>query len=444
MSSKFPPDVSSLDIDICDRCNFACVYCYHHDMNGHIMPEKTIDSIVAAIPKTEKPFNINFFGGEPLLALDRIKYFVAKCEEAELNMTYGLTSNLSMLNDDIAAYMKDKGISIHCSIDGNAEIQDTQRPKHGGQPTSQIIEAKAKYALEITPNDSARMTILRKNLPHYFDSVKYMFNTLGFASCAPVLVAEEDWTKEDFALLEEQLKKTVEWVYTGLVRHKRWHSVKWIEKAKPASMKRGTQMCGAGMNNIAISLSGDMYPCHRFTRADGFGMFWLGNIHEDRWLIDFLGRRTLVNNLHNNDFEMCLHCPAFETCGGGCPHINVTSFGKEEKSDKYLPPYNYCEIKRRQHHWGTYLWRKLHQLRVKRERERIKKMAPVTKPSQKNTQEKKSYREMVMGAKEYNEFYKEQKSARELLISKFKKKTEPVLPKEVIGEDDEGCGSCGC
>lgn len=451
MASKLPPDVSSLDIDICDVCNFSCIYCYHHDMNGHRMPEKTIDTIVEAIPKTEKPFNINFFGGEPLLALDRIKYFIRKCEENDLNMKYGLTSNLSMLNDDIVAYMRYKKISIHCSIDGNPEIQDTQRPKHGGQPTSHIIESKVKYALKITPNDTVRMTILKKNLPHYYDSVKYMFNTLGFASCAPVLVAEENWSKEDWDVLDEQLRKTVDWVYTGLVRHKRWHNVKWIEKAKPASLKRSTQMCGAGLNNIAISLSGDMYPCHRFTRADNTGMYWLGNIHDKNWLVDFLSRRILINSLHDNNFEMCLHCPAFETCGGGCPHINVTSSGKgteEKEQHKYLPPYNYCEIKRRQHHWGTYFWRKIYQYKLNNERLKKLKVAPSQKPSQVTDKQKTSnYRDNFKGAEAYNEFYSEQKSARELLIAKFGKKNQKeqdVISKEVFQEEEGDCSTCSC
>ncbi len=76
-----------ITIDICCTwaCNFRCEYCYQHREQGksHSMPKEValasveyIKHIKASFP--EKEVILNFFGGEPLLAVDVITRFVRR------------------------------------------------------------------------------------------------------------------------------------------------------------------------------------------------------------------------------------------------------------------------------------------------------------------------------------------------------------------------------
>lgn len=60
-----------------EQCNFRCAYCYEKFKSGK-MSKETVDSIIKFLTKNARRFsvfNISWFGGEPLLALDIIEYF---------------------------------------------------------------------------------------------------------------------------------------------------------------------------------------------------------------------------------------------------------------------------------------------------------------------------------------------------------------------------------
>ena len=76
--------LNSLWINVAHTCNLACKYCFvnkgKYDNSGELMTlqvaEDKVEEWLINLDEKQKVFNVIFFGGEPLLNLDVIKYIV--------------------------------------------------------------------------------------------------------------------------------------------------------------------------------------------------------------------------------------------------------------------------------------------------------------------------------------------------------------------------------
>jgi uncharacterized protein len=104
--------------------------------------------------------------------------------------------------------------------------------------------------------------------------------------------------------------------------------------------------CGVGKGRVAVSVSGDIYPCHRFAGHDDMKM---GNIAEYRveglndYHLDTVDNRT-----------KCLVCWARYLCGGGCLYNNKALTG-----DTRVPDDNYCTMVQRSIETALYMYSRL-------------------------------------------------------------------------------------
>ena len=82
----------------------------------------------------------------------------------------------------------------------------------------------------------------------------------------------------------------------------------------PCLAKRNTG-CGAGIEYVAVTPSGDIYPCHQFI---GQEEFYMGNIAGEL-RADISARFAKAQLRHK---QTCRECWARYFCGGGC-HANA-------------------------------------------------------------------------------------------------------------------------
>ena len=131
--------IRSVFLNLTDSCNYTCRYCFV-TQQPHFMPLSIakdgvrflIDNLerqYAATGREEKG-RITFFGGEPTLCYDSI--IVPLVEWVEENypnrITFGMTSNMSLLNEERYIWLKEHGVSLHFSCDGDEETQNYNRP----------------------------------------------------------------------------------------------------------------------------------------------------------------------------------------------------------------------------------------------------------------------------------------------------------------------------
>jgi uncharacterized protein len=146
ISQYFSPTRLRLLILPTEKCNFRCSYCYEDFALGRMTPD-VMDGIISLVKSrkdTLDQLDIDWFGGEPLLARDIIfniaKTLMEVCELNHIGYRSTITTNGYFLNESVTSELLRYGISnFQVSLDGPQEVHNAQRPTASGQPTFSVI-----------------------------------------------------------------------------------------------------------------------------------------------------------------------------------------------------------------------------------------------------------------------------------------------------------------
>ncbi|NFE59417.1 Cys-rich peptide radical SAM maturase CcpM [Clostridium botulinum] len=138
LSHYLENNVKLLTLQITQQCNFRCEYCaYSGDYlnRTHSNKKMSISTALKGIDflinhsKNNDTVNIAFYGGEPLLEFNFIKQCIEYAEKKAdgKNVTYSMTTNGSILNDEIVEFLYKHAVDLTISLDGPKEIHDIHR-----------------------------------------------------------------------------------------------------------------------------------------------------------------------------------------------------------------------------------------------------------------------------------------------------------------------------
>jgi len=166
---------------VTNRCNFKCRYCYVQPNNNDLdLTIETVDKIIKFISQTiksDQALIVNFHGGEPLLNFDVIIYFIEKCDSKFKNVSYGMTTNGYLLNDNIIEFIAKKfRFNLSISIDGMENTHEYNRVSLDGKRTHRLIMDNAKKLLYLNPGVRVRMTFDKENVDSLFENIKYVID----------------------------------------------------------------------------------------------------------------------------------------------------------------------------------------------------------------------------------------------------------------------------
>lgn len=147
-------------LELTESCNLRCGYCIfgsqfdqkrnHGDTN---MTEEIARAAIDYLEKHSKEdeIAITFYGGEPLLRFDLLKYSIDYAQRtiSRPNLYFSLTTNLTLVTEEIAVYLASvKNLSLVCSIDGPQEIHDSYRKDIKGNGSFDRAIRGLKYLVE--------------------------------------------------------------------------------------------------------------------------------------------------------------------------------------------------------------------------------------------------------------------------------------------------------
>ena len=129
-----------------EECNFRCKYCYEHFEIGR-MYENVINGIKSLIKERSKDIdrlNLDWFGGEPLLAfdiVDDIMKYARKCADVSgLTLTSGMTTNASLFTKTKQEELIRLGVTkFQITLDGDTELHNSLRVTRNNTSTFNII-----------------------------------------------------------------------------------------------------------------------------------------------------------------------------------------------------------------------------------------------------------------------------------------------------------------
>ncbi len=343
-SNKTPSYIKALCLNIAHDCNLRCKYCFADEgdykgcrkLMSAEMGKKAIDFVIKK-SGPRKNIEVDWFGGEPLMAFDAIKEIMEYTKEQEKihnkNIRFTMTTNATLLNDEIMDYLDKNMGNIVLSIDGRKEVNDKVRVRVDGSGSYDSILPKIRKMVQVRDKSKqyyARGTFTRWNTD-FFEDIKFMADE-GFdeISIEPVVLPEDhplSLREEDLPTIFEQYDKLY---FEMLKRHKEGKEFKFYHfnidlQGGPCVYKR-ISGCGAGHEYVAVTPEGDIYPCHQFI---GNKDFKLGSLLDDEELnTDIIDK---FKNAHIYNKPECKKCWARFYCSGGCQANNYNFNGDMHK-----------------------------------------------------------------------------------------------------------------
>lgn len=342
--------ISTLVLTLTTGCNLGCTYCYREDLTtpskATVMEEATARRAIDLLLKEStghERVNVVFFGGEATTRFASIRALVPYAEEEAEKLgkkvDFSLTTNASLLTDEMIAFFHDHRFGISVSMDGDEEIHDRYRITIGGKGTHKLVSKNVRRLLAGCTSRpvGARVTLSGGNTD-VARIYRHLYDELGFAEVgfAPATASNDSPLGLDGDEMRTVINamKALGLEYTEAAKRGVRHGFSNMNQLMQDlfSGTRKTVPCGAGIGLLAVSVEGKLALCHRFTGTDfpSFGDVNAGIAQKE--LSAFL---TEAQTMH----PACQKCSARSICAGGCYHESYVRHG-----DVMSPTFTHCDF----------------------------------------------------------------------------------------------------
>jgi len=356
-----PYPLTTLVLNVTNKCNLACTYCYEFgedkladalrkngDKRRSRMSSETAQQSIDFLMENSTgrdQVNLTFFGGETLLNFETIRdavlYAKERATECGKRMGFALTTNATLLTDEIIDFLVEHRFGVNVSIDGGSEEQDRHRTFKSGEGTYEEIAPRIQRLIAANSGVGqpigARVT-LTEGAASVRDTYEHLVGELGFdqVGFAPVTSAPgRDYALASAsmdALLDDFRVLTEDYVEAA-IENKR-HGFSNIEDLL-RELHQGVNKahpCGAGLGLLGVSTEGDLGLCHRFVES---GEHEVGDVESG---IDQEKRQQFLIDGHISNKAECQTCFARPHCSGGCYHEAEVRYG-----DASHPNVHHCD-----------------------------------------------------------------------------------------------------
>lgn len=286
------------------RCDHSCHYCQvsRQATNAHAfdMSETTaIAAIDRVFDTPAKHLTVEFQGGEPLLAFQRIRQIVervaARAHRESRRVSFTMTSTLHQATDEILQFLKEHRVHLTTSLDGPEWLHDTNRPNGSRDSWRRTVEA-IKRARAVLGHDgvAALVTLSRVSLDHpeaIVDAyVEQGFSTISLRPLTPLGFAKRSARRlgysvpEYLAFYERAFSHILALNRSGIALTESYAALllSQILTPYPTNYVDLRSPAGAGLGAIAYHYDGGVYASDegRMLAEMDDCTFRMGNVHD--------------------------------------------------------------------------------------------------------------------------------------------------------------------
>jgi uncharacterized protein len=332
--------IEQITLQVTQNCNLRCDYCAYsgrYSNRKHSVKKmslytacKAVDFLVKHSRCTTRSV-VGFYGGEPLLEIALIKNVISYIEDTyegkEFN--YVMTTNGTLLSDDIVDYLVEKKFSLMISLDGPENIHNKNRCFVNGIGSYQMIMKNLSRLKERYPEfykKCSTNTVISPDLDYNCvenflmkdDLLKNINTKVSFISDTgtnnPINYEEnvfieqrKDELKQLLIMLGEINDDCVNMLFGDYRQelHRKYAALTsgclHTAKGHPGGP------CIAGGRKTFIDTEGNIYPCEKIPETNEM---MLGNI-DTGFLID---KAKMMLNIAKITENQCKSCWAFIFC----------------------------------------------------------------------------------------------------------------------------------
>lgn len=303
-----------------EECNFNCSYCYQKREKEYIdisAVEKAIDFF---FPYFKKECSISFSGGEPLLAFEQIEqslnYIQVKNKTPKKQIQYYITTNGSLINENILRFLNQHKFSLMLGFDGLA--QDISRKKGSFEHIVSII----KKILESPDINLVTNSVFTPETIGYLSKSTQFIMELDVPNISFSFSNNSTW--DQFSLL--QLKDELVSLRKFLIEfYKKKGLIPLIDFRK--NRRRGIFACFAGKDRMTLAPDGKLWGCHFFHEylrgregTPEYHMYCFGDLnsfiknHERDYPKVLSNYSSLRMDFFYTSETFCIQCPELDGC----------------------------------------------------------------------------------------------------------------------------------
>lgn len=347
-ATKFFPlylqsSLKSLTLQITQQCNLRCSYCpysgsyYNREHNNrkmsYEMAQKAVDFYINHsydIPQLQ----IGFYGGEPLLEFELMKKVIQYIDKKGFGkkVAYHMTTNATLLTDDVIDYLATKQFSLTISLDGPKEYHDRNRLNVANKGTFDIVLEKVRVIQEKYP-EYAEYVVFNcvldpkndlKYLNEFFSQNAILQkHTVLFSKIAREGMKDEEAYREDATYRERYSYEEFKLLYSKIYPNDEIspsHIVEsYYEQLKREVWERGVSgltekashpggPCITGCHKLFVDIYGNFYSCEKVSETSED--MKIGSVDEG-FLLDKAERLLNIAQLTE---EQCKNCWAAKFC----------------------------------------------------------------------------------------------------------------------------------
>jgi uncharacterized protein len=339
--------MENLILQVTQACNLRCKYCtysgdYINRPHGKLaMTEETakkaIDYYIAHTSDSPDPA-FGFYGGEPFLNFELIKILVPyiKHKMRGKNYSFHITTNGTLLTEEIVDFLVIHNIDLMISLDGPKEVHDLNRCFGSGKGSFDHVMENIEMARKIAPEYVSKKIMFSSvftkeinfcSLSSFFADFeaikepyvlaaspnKFYLKEENKQAKVDHLIYDDDVNYETFKYYLSKLGRFPESKVSKLIKSWEEHDraemeEKRMEEVELADNYHPSGPCVPGSRRLFVNINGELFPCERVSESSSICS--IGTLDSG---IDIAKARKILNigSLTENE---CLNCWASRFC----------------------------------------------------------------------------------------------------------------------------------
>ncbi len=300
-----PYKLSQITLQVTQQCNLRCNYCVYSHPDGDFqrnhsskhmtfeVAKKAIDYLIKS-SRDSKSLYFSFYGGEPLLEFKLIKQCIEYIKESVEGkvLQFNMTTNGTIINDEIISYFETNNVSLLISLDGPKEVHNKNRRfASNGKGSFDSVMENLEFVKTHYPNYYSKMISFNSVID---PEVNYCSICNFFSSCGTVKdkgvrggIVSNRYTYEKYERTDDyvansnyEMFKVLLWKldrvsYSSLSRivideyyttiDRTANSLKDVTGINEEDMHTGP--CIPGLTKLLVTTDGNFIPCERVSES---------------------------------------------------------------------------------------------------------------------------------------------------------------------------------